>query len=405
MGCLPLGSPLCRGNVLPTPIAYPDFFSPAGEIAATPPPIAEGEILAVHFGGVGSGPLGNHWTAVATGGAVYGLNLGLESRLSETGASVALTGSALEFGISSDPDSILDVLGVEIGLSLAWSATATLDAPGGELVLKPDTTYRIRFDVDAGSGLLNSTLSISPSFGVELLDGTGAAVGYSGGGTIANLIGLQLESAAGAPEGTGTATVEFQTGASVPAGAAGIRFTGAATLPVSVAGIGTEFATISNLSIGEVTPYLEWVEESDLPDEAWDPDADPDGDGRTNRDEFAVASDPSVGDGENVHAAVGDADGEGPESSVFVMTLPVRSGAVFSAGPNGSRAAVADEVDYRVEGSFELQDWVLAVSEVTPNSDFTNGLPPLPEGWSYRSFRVPGQTSDTPRAFLRVVIE
>lgn len=34
----------------------------------------------------------------------------------------------------------------------------------------------------------------------------------------------------------------------------------------------------------------------------------------------------------------------------------------------------------------------------------TNPLPELADGWEYRSFRVPGQTSDTPRAFLRVVL-
>ena len=101
---------------------------------------------------------------------------------------------------------------------------------------------------------------------------------------------------------------------------------------------------------------------------------------------------------------VGDPDGPGTESSVLVMTLPVRSGATFTSD-GGDQIASQDGVDYRVEGSFELLQWTLAISEVVENENFANPLPELSEGWEYRSFRVPGQTSDTPRAFLRVVTE
>lgn len=390
------------GNTSPEPIVYPGLFGPAGNLTVTPPPIPSGALL--RLGGTATGDLGTYWNAAATGGAVVGTNILTEIRLAESGARVALTGSALEFGLSNNPASVLGALGTGLSVALTWSATATYDAPGNELILKPDTTYRIRFDVDAGSGLLSSTLAISPGFGVELLNGAGNPVGYSGGGTLANLVGLELLTVVGAPAGSGTAVVDFRTGTSVPTGSAGIRFTGSATLPASILGIGTTFASITNLQVGEVDDYTLWLEENDVPEDQTDVGDDPDGDGRTNLEEFAVASDPLVGDGNNVTGAVGDADGDGPETSVFVMTLPVRTGAAFQQD-GGDLVAIADGVNYRVEGSFDLLDWTLAVSEVTPNTRFSNPLPELPDGWTYRSFRVPGQTSGSPRAFLRMVCD
>lgn len=390
------------GNTIPDPITYPGLFGPAGNLTVTPPAIPAAGLY--QLGGTASGDLGTYWNATATGGAVVGTNILTELRLAESGARVALTGSALEFSLSNNPASVLGALGTGLSVALSWSATATYDDPGDSLVLKPDTTYRIRFDVDAGSGLLSSTLAISPSFGVELLNGSGNPVGYSGGGTLANLVGLQLLTVVGAPAGTGTAVVDFRTGASVPAGSAGIRFTGSATLPASILGIGSKFATVSNLQVGEVDDYTLWLEENEVPENQTAATADPDQDGRTNLEEFAVASDPLAGDGNNVTGSVGDADSAGPETSVFVMTLPVRDGAVFEADGN-DLVATADGADYRVEGSFDLLDWNLAISEVTPNTAFANPLPELPDGWTYRSFRVPGQTSDSPRAFLRVVID
>ncbi len=395
---------ISRGQILPAPVTFPGLFGPPAQLTVTPPPVAAGSPLELHLGGSATGSLGTYWNATATGGAVLGSNLVTELRLAESGAQISLTGTELKFQLANDSETILGSLGSGATLSLTWSATAVLDAPGNEFVLEPQTTYRLRFDVNAGDGLLNSALSISPTFGVELLNGSGAPVGTSSGGTVANLIGLQLETTAGAPAGTGTATVFFQTGASVPAGAAGIRFTGSASLPSSVSDIGTDFATVSNLSIGAVDAYTLWIEGSDLAPENYDPNADPDGDGRSNFDEFALATDPAVSDPSSIHVAIGDPDGPGTESSVLVMTLPVRSGATFTSD-GGDQIASQDGVDYRVEGSFELLQWTLAISEVVENENFANPLPELSEGWEYRSFRVPGQTSDTPRAFLRVVTE
>lgn len=390
------------GNTIPDPIVYAGLFGPTGNVTVTPPPIPTAGLY--QLGGTATGNLGTYWNATATGGAVVGTNVLVELRVAESGAQVALTGSALEFNLSNNPASVLGALGAGLSVATTWSATATYDKPGEELILKPDTTYRIRFDVDAGSGLLSSTLAISPTFGVELLNGSGNPVAYSGGGTLANLVGLELLTVVGAPAGTGTAVVNFRTGATVPTGSAGIRFTGSATLPVTLLGIGTKFASITDLQVGEIDDFTLWLEENEVPEEQAEPGDDPDGDGRTNLEEFAVSSDPLVGDGNNVTGTIGDADGAGPQTSVFVMTLPVRNGATFQQDGN-DLVASADGVNYRIEGSFELLDWTLAVSEVTPNTSFSNPLPELPDGWTYRSFRVPGQTSDSPRAFLRAVFD
>ncbi|WP_193212754.1 hypothetical protein [Luteolibacter marinus] len=380
--------------------SYPDLFGPAGDVTVTPPPPG---ILDLTLGGTATGTLGDHWDATAAGGARLSA---LGVTVTQTGAQVALTGDELEFRLSNAPSSsLLGALGVGTALDLSWSATATFDDSGNELTLQPNSVYRVSFDVDGGGNLLNSTLGIAPSFGIELLDGSGASIGYSGGGTVANILGIELIEIIGAPAGSGTATVQFQTGETVPAGAGKVRFTASAALPSTVLGIGTDFATVSNLEVTYIDPYTLWIEDTGLTDEEDRlPDADPDGDGRNNIEEFALATDPEVSDVPVVYSAVGNTNAGGPPESVFVMTTPVRSGAEFSPD-GGDQIATQDGANYRVEGSFELLTWEAAVTEVSPNNFFQVGLPELPEGWEYRSFRVPGQTTDTPRAFLRVRVD
>ena len=232
---------------------YPGLFGPPDDVTVTPPPLPGGTLLGVHVGGSASGPLGSYWQAQANGGAVQGSNLLGELRLSETGAQVALGDGALEFNISNNPDSLLGALGAGLGLTMSWSATATFDEPGDELFLVPNAIYRVVFDVDGSNGLLNSTLGLTPTFGIEMLDGGGSAIDSPAeGGTLVNIIGLELLGIVGSPPESGRATVDFQTGSTVPGGAAGLRFTGSAILPATVLGLGTNFATISNITVAAV---------------------------------------------------------------------------------------------------------------------------------------------------------
>jgi MYXO-CTERM domain-containing protein len=233
---------------------YPGLFGPEDDVTVTPPPLPSGTIAGVHLGGSASGALGTYWQAQANGGAVLGSNLLGEVRLAETGAQVALNDSGgLEFNISNDPGSILGALGVGLGLTMNWSATATFDEPGEELFLLPNTIYRVVFDVDGSNGLLNSTLGLTPTFGIEMLDGAGNAIDSpADDGSLVNIIGLELLGIIGSPPESGRATVDFQTGSTLPGGTAGLRFTGSAILPATALNLGTNFATISNLSVTAV---------------------------------------------------------------------------------------------------------------------------------------------------------
>ncbi|QJE96651.1 hypothetical protein [Luteolibacter luteus] len=396
-----------RGQTVVDSTTHTGLFSPSANVTVDPIPDPEPLIGIILDPPPASGPLGNYWNATASGGAAI-FALGIDA--ASTGAQVALSNNSLQFNVSNNPQSVLGLLGTGVSLGLQWSATATFDgSPGPVVNLQPNQVYRISFDVIDDSGLLDSTLNLAPTFGVELLNGAGTPVGYVGGGTVASILGLQLAPVLGGPNGAATATAQFRTGATVPAGAAAIRFTASAALPVTAVGLGTNFASVSNLKLVAVDPYTLWIEDSDVEDESdWDRDADPDHDGRPNIEEFALATDPARGDHGETFVRVGDADGAGPETAVCVMTMAVLDDAVFASGTgenSGDLIAPTTSVSYRVEGSFELMNWNLAISEVTPNDSFRAGLPTLPEGWSYRSFRVPGETSDTRRAFLRAVFE
>jgi hypothetical protein len=225
---------------------YSDLFTSGGSDVTVNPP--DSLIAGLKFGGSESGDLNPYWHADAEGGASLKLVVGV----AETGAQVALQDSALHFRVDNSPASVLGALGTGLAVDLDWTATATFNKSGSQLVLAPNTTYRVVFDVDGSNGLLNSTLGIAPTFGVELLDGNKNAVGAAGGGTLVNLIGLELLGIVGSPPRSGRAVIDFQTGATVASGAAGIRFTGSAAAPATVLGLGEDFASISNFSIAVV---------------------------------------------------------------------------------------------------------------------------------------------------------
>ena len=234
---------------------YPGLFSGSPGDVTVSTPIPDGTALGVVIGGSASGNLGSYWTAQATGGSVLGSDLPLvpEVRVLETGAQVALNGTGLEFNISNDPDSLLGNVGIGLGLALTWSATATFDEVGQELFLLPNSIYQVSFDVDGSNGLLNSTLGIVPTFGIEMLDGAGNAIDAPAEeGSLVNILGLELLEIIGSPPETRRAVVQFETGGNVGAGTAGLRFTGSAFLPATALNLGTNFATVSNITVSAV---------------------------------------------------------------------------------------------------------------------------------------------------------
>ncbi|MFD0892981.1 hypothetical protein ACFQ5Q_05075 [Luteolibacter ambystomatis] len=216
---------------------YSDLFGPNGSNVTVNP--ANSLLLTV--GGSATGPLGTYWDATANGGASILLGA------SESGARINLTGSSLQFGVVNT-GLVGDLLNAGLtGLTVDWSSTATFDKVGSQLILQPNTTYRVSFLLDGSNGLLDSGVAVLPQFHVELLDGAGTNIGTASSGTLVDVVGLL---GSGVP--SGVATIDFTTGNTVNSNPASIRFSGSGIANVSVLGLGTTFATVSGLNISQV---------------------------------------------------------------------------------------------------------------------------------------------------------
>lgn len=180
------------------------------------------------------------WNLTAQGGA----NARFVLSVTESAAQATLTGSALEFGISNDNNSLLGLLGTGASVHYAWNAVAYFDTPGDVLAYAANTHYNVSFDVDGNDGLLSSVAGLTPSFTFELIDGSGNTLTSDSSGTLINIAGLL---GTGVP--TGTVSLDYTLGGSVPSGAIGVRFHGDALVGATALSLGTDFATISNLNI------------------------------------------------------------------------------------------------------------------------------------------------------------
>jgi hypothetical protein len=125
------------------------------------------------------------------------------------------------------------------------------------------------------------------------------------------------------------------------------------------------------------------------------PGDDPDRDGMNNLGEFAFATDPLISGPAPTHIRSVESGG----NSLFVLTLPIRTNAVFS-GLTSVTSAPIDGITYRVEGSADLTDWNLAIAELTgPDAEaIQSELTPLSSEWTYRSFHL---SQALQHAFLR----
>lgn len=161
--------------------------------------------------------------------------------------------------------------------------------------------------------------------------------------------------------------------------------------------------------VASATPYDTWATAKGLSSGNNAKNLDPDNDGKNNLYEFAFDGDPLSGtnDGKIVGkvASVGG-------SQVLTLTLPVRGTVTptitptFSPNSGDQLSALIDGIYYRIEGDQTLSSFDSSITEVT-GTDATNiqaGLPALSTGWIYRTFRAPGNTSTTPKAFLRAKV-
>lgn len=132
------------------------------------------------------------------------------------------------------------------------------------------------------------------------------------------------------------------------------------------------------------------------------PNADPDGDGNDNFQEFALGGDPASGsDGPRVFPLIADSNDAGTAEELL-LTIAVRSGTpAFLPASGGTPTATFDGVTYTVEGSLDLASFNQPVSVVaTVPPPAPNSTPPA--GYTYRTFSLGGSDGLPARGFLRV---
>ena len=146
------------------------------------------------------------------------------------------------------------------------------------------------------------------------------------------------------------------------------------------------------------TPYQSWIDgyATQLPNAADRlPDADPDGDGLTNLQEFAFDGNPAeVASKGKIAFSTSD-----PNAPGLSVTLAVRNNAVLGAGPDNSITLTADGIVYLIQGSESLTTYDKVITEVIPASTLT----PAPEsGWTARTFVISDSVGLPTRRFMRV---
>ena len=159
--------------------------------------------------------------------------------------------------------------------------------------------------------------------------------------------------------------------------------------------------TSLTLTVVAGTAYDEWASAKGLNSTNNGKLQDPDKDGIENIIEFGLDGNPLNGanDGKT-RLAVADVDPGAGVEIALTLTMPVRTGTEFD-GPGDLVSDAIDEIIYKIQGSLDLGDFTsLDVTEVSPA--LSADMPDLSDGWSYRTFRLPG-TPGSPhaKAFLR----
>ena len=162
---------------------------------------------------------------------------------------------------------------------------------------------------------------------------------------------------------------------------------GAFTL-ISLANAFDEWAIQSGLELGVNSGILD----------------DPNQDGVTNLQHFALATNP-LGSGGNEGKQRVSIDTVGG-NDYFTITLPVRRGAVFTNFPTPT--TTIDGLTYDIQGTLDLSSWNIGLAEVTPA--LSTGLPGLADldgdgnpDWEYHTFRF--ENLPLTGGYFRVKIE
>ena len=312
-------------------------------------------------------------------------------------------------GVSLTANSTVDTAANAVSIAGVVSGSSGLTKSGtGTLTLSGANTYTGNTVVNAGTLELTSTSQQAFTIGAN---GVNTSISGTGTVTIDGTFNLNL---AGADITTGnswtlvnasTLTESFTTNFNIPG------FTQAADVWTMVDGTKTwtftESTGVLSLTVSSGA-YATWASDKGLTAGVNDgKDQDPDLDGRTNAMEFAFDGDPlSAANDGKVSSKVASVGGD----NVLTLTVPVRSSSTFSndAITNEEVSAAIDAIVYRIQGSSDLSAWTRDVTEVTATGDLTAiqaGLPTLSSGWTYRTFRAPGNVATDAKDFLRAVIQ
>ncbi|MCW1921197.1 autotransporter-associated beta strand repeat-containing protein [Luteolibacter arcticus] len=236
---------------------------------------------------------------------------------------------------------------------------AVIKSGTGIWTLSGSNTYTGATNVGAGTLVLTNNGGIADTASVNVSSGAFLQLDFAGSDTIAALV------LGGVAMGPGTYT------ASHPSG----RITGTGALFIPGA-----------------DPFASWIATPafGLAPADRDKTDDPDNDGLTNEQEFALDGNPASG------AATGKVVGK-IDSGHLTLTLPVRTGATFN-GSGPLTSLPINGVVYRIDGDDDLSGFTSGVEEVAA---LTAGMPGLTTGWTYRTFRLTATTAAAPKGFLR----
>ncbi len=308
--------------------------------------------------------------------------------------------------VSSGNDAIVRLTGGTLGAKADWSTDIPVET-SGLFEIRAANASNAAHDITF-SGPVTGTGSLMKS-GAGTLALTG---GYSyTGATIVDQGILQLDNSTGLND---EAEVEVWTGAKLRLNHGGVDIVGSflvdgipqasetgifdsTTHPNQIEGSG-------KLRVVAGSPYDAWIAgfEASIPN-AGDREkgADPDEDGLTNLEEFALDGNPASAAAGKVRARIETVGG----SPALVITLPVRKGAGLSQGAPFKTMTV-DKVKYTIRGSNDLANFDQVVHEIIPAS--AAGMQDLSDndGWEYRSFRLDGAIGTRgPKGFLDIEIE
>ena len=329
------------------------------------------------------------------------------------GESSALADSYAYAGSITDGASAINLVktgsGVQV-LSAANSYSGTTTVNGGILEVDNSLTSAITVSSTAtlkGSGSTTGTLTVNT--GATLAPGTLVGTFSAGNTTLAGTYACDVDGAT-ADRLTVTGSLDL-TGSTLTVTTFATPTAASYVIASYTTTLTGTFATVNTLPTGYRLKYDATAKQILLVKSGYDAWAaamgltagvndgklqDPDNDGVSNLMEFALGGNPlSPTDNGVSSAAIRTVAG----SPALTLTIAVRAGASFASGTNNTQEATIDGITYRIEGTADLATWADTITEIDP---LTDGLPTVPTGYEYHSFRTAGPIPTTANDFIRL---